>query len=73
MRLLLLLPLFLFFVIGCNSTPPELIGMAPVTITVLDDGKPVHEVRVSLSNPEADTGVWSCNAVTDPSGVAIIT
>ncbi len=64
---LLLLPLLS----GCQQVPSELRNLKPVTINVLNDGRPVEGVLVSLTNKDVQ-GVQGSSALTDLQGNAVI-
>lgn len=71
MRIFFLLPLLLVI---CGCEPPlseELKVLTPVTITVVDAGKPVEGVLVVLEGT-VEHGAWGANALTEANGTAII-
>jgi 5-hydroxyisourate hydrolase-like protein (transthyretin family) len=56
-------------IIGCNiSTPPELRNLSSVTIVVTNDGQPVRNVHVSLTNKKPQNILYSYGGVTDTEG-----
>lgn len=61
----------LLVAIGCNHSPPELSGLYPVTVTVLDGGSPIEGVLVALDSKEPRT-IRGCSAMTNNLGIATI-
>jgi len=60
------------FIVGCGTTrPKEMPETAPCEITVLQDGKPMTDIIVSLYR-EGGNGALSIGGTTDASGIAKI-
>jgi len=68
-RILLLLYVFSLFLTGCGGQqkPPGMPKLYPVTISVVQDGKPLPEAVVTLI-PEETGNQWSSGGITDAKG-----
>jgi hypothetical protein len=58
---------------GCDSSLPDELGVLyPVTITITNDGQPIDNVTVMLSNKTTSFGAWAHTGITDSNGTTQI-